>query len=539
MTGERLARERWTRVAILVVLILAGCTEVASDEGERGWREAACAMPHEWAVRVDRGWRPTAATRQDLIAILDPPSSHSGPQDHLQEVPLIFYGPRYLRERGSVELPREVTLADVVPTYARLMRHEFPHVQGKAIGEILNPEADPPRLIVTIVIDGGGWNALHAHEGVWPTIESLAREGASVEHVVVGSSPSVTSATHTTLATGVFPKTHGVTALQVRADDGQIVPAFAREFDHLGPDVTPDRNLKAPTLAETWDVASGNEAEIAMVASFNYALGMIGRGALFDGGDQDILALGEPGIWETDPQNYRLPRYLEAPAAGIEPEKDALDASDGKRDGTWNGYDMSRLDATPAFSRWEARTITTMLEREPLGHDEITDLLYVNFKAPDQAAHQWTLESEQERLAIESVDQGIAQVKETLDRLHGDGYLMLITADHGQTEASSKRVTLIQGKVVRDVQAALAAGQEDSLIEKTASTTYFLDEEALEEAGRTREEVADFLSAYRYSDYTKGGPQLPSRVDVSPNDYVFKAVFPGTALPQVLECTRG
>lgn len=538
--GPNRRRSARTVAAVITgVLITSGCVD-AQDAGSpsRGWRTAACALPHRWVERIDRGWRPTPANANDLVVVLDPASSHSGPQDYLQEVPLIFYGPRYISRRGPVTLPREVTLADVVPTYARLVGHQMQDLQGRALTEIIRPDAEPPKLIVTIVIDGGGWNALHTHPDAWPFIEELMTTGASVEDAIVGSSPSVTSSTHTTLATGVFPKQHGVTALRIRTDQGDIVAAFARELDHLGPEVVPGRNLKAPTFAESWDLASENEAEVAMLASFNYALGMIGRGAGLEGGDHDVLALGETGRWVTNDDLYRLPSYLRHPHADMDPEIAELDASDGEIDGSWDGYDMERLDATPAFSAWETRSIISMLERERFGQDAVTDLFFINYKAPDQAAHRWTVESEQERLAIASVDAGIRRVKQKLDEVYGNGYLILLTADHGQTELRPDLVTLNPEKVIRDVQAALSHEDDPRLIEKTASTTYFLSERALEVAGRSPEDVATFLSNYRFRDYTAGGRQDLKGAQIDPDGFVFEAVFPGIALPGLVECSR-
>ena len=44
-------------------------------------------------------------------------SNHSGPWGFLQNIPLLFYGPGHVRSQGSVQLDREVTLAE--RTYQR------------------------------------------------------------------------------------------------------------------------------------------------------------------------------------------------------------------------------------------------------------------------------------------------------------------------------------------------------------------------------------------------------------------------------------
>ena len=80
-------------------------------------------------------------------------ASHSGPYDFLQEVPLIFYGPGFIRNTGDLEVDREVTLADVAPTFARLMGFEFSTESARPLEEILRPTDKRPKVIFTAMVD--------------------------------------------------------------------------------------------------------------------------------------------------------------------------------------------------------------------------------------------------------------------------------------------------------------------------------------------------------------------------------------------------
>ena len=59
--------------------------------------------------------------------------SHSGPWPYLQDVPLVFYGPGVIEPTGDVDTP--ATLADIAPTFMRLLRGSFQTEDGKPLDE--------------------------------------------------------------------------------------------------------------------------------------------------------------------------------------------------------------------------------------------------------------------------------------------------------------------------------------------------------------------------------------------------------------------
>ncbi|MDQ4025331.1 MAG: alkaline phosphatase family protein, partial [Actinomycetota bacterium] len=195
-------------------------------EAPDGWFEAACDLPIEQLRRIRRGYVPGRSP--ELLVVPREPNyfgsfasyTHSGPWDYVQSIPLVFYGPGYIKPQGEITLDRETTIADLAPTLAELLDTPFPGGRpGTAITEALLPEeerAGIPKVIVTVVWDGGGWNVLEAWPDAWPYLRRLMEKGTSVGNSVVGSSPSVTPAVHTNLGTGAFPKQHGIVDIPVR-----------------------------------------------------------------------------------------------------------------------------------------------------------------------------------------------------------------------------------------------------------------------------------------------------------------------------------
>ena len=130
---------------VAVVAFGAGMIVLRAVESEGplpSFQEQICGLPSEWRERVVRGQFPGHSG--DISLLPKTPAymasgaggwSHSGPWGYLQDVPLVFYGPGLIDE--GVEVDRAVTLADVAPTYAALLRGSF-----KADGERLTEVAD-------------------------------------------------------------------------------------------------------------------------------------------------------------------------------------------------------------------------------------------------------------------------------------------------------------------------------------------------------------------------------------------------------------
>lgn len=527
------------------------------DKGEkvqlpkRAYLRDACRIPAKWAQRIHRGWDPGPARSHDLVIVPAPRNymgsfintSHSAPYDFLQKVPLVLYGPGFVEPQGRVTIEgREPTIADLAPTYAELMDFDFRDGPSESLDEVLTETDRAPKLIFTAVIDGGGWNALERWPDAWPNIARFIEDGANIEDAIVGSSPSITPATHTNISTGTFPRYHGVTAIAIRADDGSLVGSFSRSAGNpLGRATDPTVSLKKTTLADEWDLANDNRAEIGMLAAGNLQAGMIGHGTALEGGDADIMAVRYGETWETNPDFYSLPDYVNTEVEGPAVDLDALDREDGAADGKWMGHalDDVALDASPAFAPWQNRTMQALMEREGFGRDGVTDLFYVNYKAPDKAGHEWNMIAPEQEAVIRSVDDALGEMVSWLDENVGrDGYLFVVTADHGQTPLEAGGWPILGSELVADIDAHFGVEEGASLIQRTSASSFFSDKAEMKARGVTPEQVASFVSRYRIGDNIPEGDEVPDGYENRLDERIFDAVFPGRELPEVVACTK-
>ena len=141
----------------------------------------------------------------------------------------------------------------------------------------------------------------------------------------------------------------------------------------------------------------------------------------------------ESGRWETNAECYRLPDYL----------KDANARVLWQGSSSWMGHPI----ATPAdvrgsalFSRFETDAMSLMIDREPLGADDITDLLFANLKTPDFVGHRYGPDSAELRETLAALDRDLARVVAALDAKVGrERYVLAITADHGMPNEPDAR----------------------------------------------------------------------------------------------------
>ena len=291
------------RAALAVaVVVLGACVSTGSDErGEQvdGFEarpafatndpvQRGCDLESRLLRRIRRGHRPGLS--EELLLVPRQPNfigtfdftSHSGPWDYLQNIPLVLYGPGHIRSSGEPVRAAAQTV-DVYPTVGELADAELPDRDGQVLDDALVEDTGPPpRLIVVVVWDGAGRNTLEQWPDRWPNLARLEREGTSYYDALVGSSPSVTSAVHSSLGTGAFPRAHLVTGNSVRGPTGELEAVFeGNDADHL----------KLTTFADEIDAAQGNEPVVGLLGWKNWHIGMMGHGSQRPGADADQLAL--------------------------------------------------------------------------------------------------------------------------------------------------------------------------------------------------------------------------------------------------------
>ena len=526
-----------TRVTIAAVaaVVLAAAGTVVMDvfaDTPPSFEEQLCGLPREWLELTRRGYNEARSGQITLLP--DTPMymttgsggwTHSGPWDYLQNVPIVFYGPGRI-PRG-IEVDRRVTIADIVPTLAQMLGARV-RSDGEALDEVITEGVDPPKLIVTVVWDGGGWNGLEEFPDAWPRLKALMDDGVTYTDARVGSSPSVTPAVHTTLGTGFFPATHGVTGVPVRGDDGLVVDSFN--------DGKSARFIEVDALAEVWDERNDNEALIGMIGYEPWHLGMIGKGAEAPGGDRDDAVWVNRGSnrWVTNRSHYSIPKgFLDQDdLPGLLQE---LDLNDGADDERWGRVPLdvrSRIEETPAFIEHHGRRLADLIGPGGYGSDQITDLLFTNFKQIDRVAHYFNMSALEVRDAMVATDAQLGALVEDLDAEVGEGeYVLIVTADHGMQPDVDEldSFAIDPNEIELDITSRFGP-----VVRAVWPTEAFLLDEEMEKRGITVEDVATFLSDYRMRDNTSNiGKKVLGSGSVGPNTRLFELAAPASMLETV------
>ncbi|MDQ3985414.1 MAG: alkaline phosphatase family protein [Actinomycetota bacterium] len=499
-----------------------------------GWFESACELDPDLVERVVRGYYPERSP--DVLYVpREPnqfPNNHSGPWDYLQEVPLLLYGPGYIKTTGNIALEREVTVADLAPTFAELIGTPWPSDRaGRVLDEVLVSEQDretPPRLLLTVVWDGGGTSVLESWPDAWPQLNELSEKGAYLEGATVGSSPSITPAVHTTIGTGTFPNQHGVVDILYSEGDQMV-----KSFNGKSPAA-----MRIPTLADMYDAEMANEPLVGVLAYKGWHLGMMGQGAYLEGGDQDIAGIvTQTGTLATNSSYYSLPGG--GLQGGLSDDVRRTDASDGKLDGKWMGNEVlgskSELRDTPVWVYRETELLQQFIREERFGKDDVPDLFYINYKQIDQVGHRWgMLEPEMQNMIVHT-DSQLEGLVAFLDEWVGRGrWVMALTADHGPSPDLGATAGWPIHMPVFQSDLWSRFGGEEVFLDERASGLWFRETAA---DLPSPESVADFVIDYRIEDDLPEGQELPTRFADRRLEPVFSAAWPAEALAQVSRCS--
>lgn len=459
----------------------------------------ACGLPHRHLLRIWRGYDAERSGELQLVPaepnVIGPGYPHAGVADHLQDVPLLAYGPGLIEAGRRIRRP--VTVADVAPTIAELIGFEFPEPDGGPLREALVEEAGLARLVVTLVWDGGGRGVLDEWPKAWPNLRRMIGGGTWYERASVGSSPSTSAPIHATIGTGTFPARHGLIGNALRID-GRIADPWEE-----GPAF-----LRSPSLADLYDPSAGNAPLIGLIGSAQVQLGLLGHGSAWEGGDRDVAVLkrrrgyenpdGFWGVTSTSRPSFSTPGYVNDLPFITEYHRDA-DLLDGRADGAWLGEPIDLLRNgfdTPARIPFETRLVEEVVRREGFGRDAVPDLLYLNYKLIDYVGHRWSLHSRQMDHTIREQDAALAELVELLDEEVGPGrWALILTADHGSqpdpARAGGRRIDITA--IDAHIRSRFDDGDARAVVEQVQTSQAFLDTQELSENGHTVSEVAASL----------------------------------------------
>ena len=516
------------------------------DDGN--WLSTSCGAPLEHLRRVRRGAYPGRS--YDVFFVPRSPNSigtfdyttHGGPWDYLQRGPMVFAGPGYIRPLGPVALDREVTVADIAPTLADVLGVEPPNAgTGRSLEEILVPRdqrTDRPRIVVTVVWDGGGTDVLQAWPHTWPHLESLEREGAVLQGAVVGSAPSTTPPVHATIGTGVWPREHGIVDLTQRRGD-KVLDSYINKESDFDP-----IQLEAPTLADSYDQELDNEPLIGMIGYRGWHLGMMSHGSRLPGGDEDVAAIIDRngGPLKNSSPWYDLPRYLQN-MGGLDADTRAADLADGELDGRWRSVNLENpvtLQYSPAYTLYQTRLLETLITKGGFGRDAITDMVFVNYKQIDDVGHYYNMLSPEMEEILSYTDAALQDLVDLLDDTAGRGnWVLVLTADHGETpDLRAIGGWPIDQEILKQVVADHFEVETEDLFLEERTMGFWFDTAFRRDQGITLEEIADFLIDLRVQDLVSDRDDVPEMYASRLDDPLFEAAFPGGRLDDVWQCAN-
>ncbi len=468
-------------------------------------------------------------------------TTHSGPFDFLQEIPLVLYGPGFIANEGEISVEREVTLADIVPTIAELLGADLPPgAIGKPIHEALLPRRERSRdlrLVMVVVWDGGGTNVLERWRDSTPYLRSLMERGTSIANAVAGTSPTVTPAIHATIGTGAWPRRHGIVNIQQRDDYGNVTYGFGIESPSL-----------EPTLADTYDLATGNRALIGAVVKEAMHLPMLGHGSSIAGGDADIAVMvgsGEEGFGVLDTLEwFRVPGYVNALLPQLEGTIRRVDTDDGALDGLWMDHELPTTDSTkfgpnPVMTLFQTEVTKSIIANEGFGDDATADIFLTNYKEIDLVGHSFNFYSDEEASVLEYTDSELKQLTRYLDREVGrKRWAMIVTADHGQSpEPEAAGTWPIDVRLLTTSLNGFVGG-EIKAVQHIKQNGVWLDPDVLAAQGVSLGDVSRFLMSLTIGDNAEGR-RFPKSYRQRFDEPLFDTAFPSSALPKLIECTAG
>ena len=406
---------------------------------------------------------------------------HGSPWAYDVSIPIMFAGPAV--RTGMYSMP--AVQQDVAPTLAVALGVQMPPTAtGRALPVLRNSFARP-RVVMLLVLDGMRRDYFDRYASSMPTLAALRRRGAWFTQARINTLPSNTAVGHSTISTGTDPRVHGITGVSV-------YDRINRRRHNLFEGATP-QDLMALTLADAWQLATAGRAIILAQGSIDRAATpLAGHGACQLNGAPVVLAAydQQTGGWTTNPGCYRLPEYL----------KDRNAMTLRPADGEWMHH---RIDSPAAvrysalFPSFEADAMTAMVEHEPVGEDNVTDLVLMNYKGADFVGHKYGPDSNELRVTLSEMDGQLARMLTALEAKVGRDYLLAVTADHGmpsEPPSPDRRhfapsiVDLLHEKF--DPQARKLITSFDA-----ENCQIFVDENRLSDLGLTLRGLADFLES--------------------------------------------
>jgi predicted AlkP superfamily pyrophosphatase or phosphodiesterase len=328
------------------------------------------------------------------------------------------------------------------------------------------PPTGRPRLAVILVVDQMRADYLEISRALWRGgFRRLTTEGAVFDHGEYPYMNTVTCAGHSTIGTGTFPHTHGMTlnawydrnrraSVSCTDDAESPLVSYGRE-GRLG---TSGKLLLAPTLADELRAQHPDARVVTMSLKARSAIGLAGHGgtavtwiddaagsfvtskafaaapvpAMVDFLKRDPIDGDGTKTWSLRDaaETYRYP----ATTVGARPQAGRTNFFP-HRVGTPNGPDgqfFGLWQASPYSDAYLGRMAAAMVDAFALGQRDGTDFLGVSFSAVDLVGHGYGPQSREIEDMLRRLDDTLGALMDHLDAKVGRGkWVMGFSSDHG------------------------------------------------------------------------------------------------------------
>jgi len=411
---------------------------------------------------------------------------HGSPWPYDSAIPLFFVGPQIVPGVHATPAVQQ----DVAVTLAAALGVAMPATATGRVLPVLRPNAPRPQAVLLIVLDGMRIDYFNKHAAAMPTLSALGKRSAWFSNARINYLPTNTAAGHSTIATGTDPRIHGITG-------NNLFDRVQHKRHDLYEGWNP-RDLMALTLADVWQLETGGKAVvIAQGSSLPSSTALGGHGACQIGGSRTIHAGYDEttGTWKSNAECFTLrPELSEFTARTLWPA-----------DGMWMGHKIdtpSSVRRSGLFAGFEADAFIRMIETQPLGKDDVTDLLLLNIKGADYVGHKYGPDSAELAATLQEIDRQFARILAAVEARVGTDYLLAVTADHGMPSEP----TAGRGRHFASDIADLVNGRFDP--EKKALVPYyepensqiFVDLERLGSLKLTLDQLAAFLKQQGFLD---------------------------------------
>lgn len=409
---------------------------------------------------------------------------HGSPWGYDVSIPLVFVGPAV--KAGTYSMP--AVQQDVAPTIAYALGARMPATATGQVLPILRTGFARPRAVMLLVLDGMRRDYFDRYAEAMPTLTALRQRGAWFTQAQLNVLPSNTAVGHATISTGTEPSVHGVTGNNVYDRIGR------RRYELFAGRMPQD--LTALALSDVWQFAtSGRAIILAQGSTERAATPLAGHGACQLNGVRVVLASydQQTGGWNTNPDCFRLPEYLK--------ERNARTL--WSADGAWMNHKIDTPAAvrySALFPAFEADAMIAMIEHEPVGKDEVSDLILMNYKAADYVGHKYGPDSNELRVTLGEMDRHLARMLGALEAKVGSNYFLAVTADHGmpsEPPSPDRRhfapsiIDLLHGKFDPEAKRLITAYEPEN-------GQIFVDEDRLSSLGLTLRDLAHFLESQSF-----------------------------------------